>query len=330
MSDLPSHIEVIAKTPGLRFDEVEVVVTLPTFRRPEHVIRTLDTLNAQVTNRCFAVVVIENEAEDREGAKVAAPQFEAGKYTGMLIVESHRGNCNAYNAGWLTAMTYFPNFKYVIVIDDDELADPAWIENMVATAERYNASLVGGPQYPIFEKPGAEKWARHPVFLPHYNKTGPVPIIYSSGNLLIARPVLEAIGYPFMDLKFNFTGGGDSDFINRSRAKGFNIAWCNEGIVRETIPARRLENDWIRARGLRNGVLSTLIEQRQRKNEPFGQVRVFLKSLALLGYSPIKAVRRGFAARFVPVGTYFIHIGLGRVMAHFGYLNEQYRNPDKN
>jgi len=71
MSVLPDHIQVIAKTPKLRFDEVEVVVTLPTFRRPEHVIRTLDTLNAQVTSRRFAVVVIENEAEDREGAKVA-------------------------------------------------------------------------------------------------------------------------------------------------------------------------------------------------------------------------------------------------------------------
>ncbi len=103
-----------------------------------------------------------------------------------------------------------------------------------------------------------------------------------------------------------------------------------EGIVRETVPARRLERDWIRARGLRNGVLSTLIEQRKRKDEPFGQARVFLKSLALLGYSPIKALRRGSAARFAPVGTYYIHIGLGRVMAHFGYEREQYRNPDKN
>ncbi len=330
MSALPDHIAVIAKTPTLNFEEVDIVVTLPTFRRPEHLIRTLDTLNAQKTERRFAVVVIENEAEKKEGAEVAAPQFDAGKYRGMLIVESHRGNCNAYNAGWLTAMTYFPNFKYVIVIDDDELADPMWIENMVSTAERFNASLVGGPQYPIFEKPNSEQWAKHPVFLPHYTKTGIVPIIYSSGNLLIARPVLEAIGYPFMDLKFNFTGGGDSDFLSRSKAKGFQIAWCAEGIVRETIPVRRLENDWIRARGLRNGVLSTLIEQRKRKDEPFGQLRVFLKSLALLGYSPIKALRRGFAAGFAPVGMYFIHIGLGRVMAHFGYLNEQYRNPDKN
>ncbi|MBN9044311.1 MAG: glycosyltransferase [Rhizobiales bacterium] len=330
MAELPDHIEVIAKTPGLRFDEIEVVVTLPTFRRPEHLIRTLDTLNAQITSRRFAVVVIENEAEEKAGAKVAAPLFEAGKYSGMLIVESHRGNCNAYNAGWLMAMTFFPKFKYVIVIDDDELADPAWIENMTATAERFGVSLVGGPQYPIFEKPGSEKWAKHPVFLPHYDRTGPVPVIYSSGNLLIARPVLEAIGYPFMDLKFNFTGGGDSDFISRSMGKGFKVAWCQEGIVRETVPARRLERDWIRARGLRNGVLSTLIEQRKRKDEPFGQARVFLKSLALLGYSPIKALRRGSAARFAPVGTYYIHIGLGRVMAHFGYEREQYRNPDKN
>jgi len=330
MQDLPDHIEVIAKTPSLPYDEIDIVVSLPTFKRPEHLIRTLDTLNAQTTKRKWAVVVIENETDKKEGATVAAPLFEAGKYHGMLIGESHRGNCNAYNAGWLTATKFFPNFKYVIVIDDDELADPDWIENMVATAERYDVSLVGGPQYPIFEKPNAEQWAKHPVFLPHYTKTGPVPIIYSSGNLLIARAVLEAHSYPFMDLKFNFTGGGDSDFLSRSIAKGFKVAWCAEGIVRETIPARRLENDWIRSRGLRNGVLSTLIEQRKRKDEPFGQVRVFLKSLALLAYSPIKAVRRGGAAGFAPVGTYFIHIGLGRVMAHFGYLNEQYRNPDKN
>lgn len=330
MSPLPGHIEVIANTPDLHFEDIEVVVTLPTFRRPEHLLRTLDTLNAQTTGRRFAIVVIENEASEREGVKVAAPLFESGKYPGILIVETQRGNCNAYNAGWLTAMTYFPNFKYIIVIDDDELADPDWIENMVSTAERFNVDLVGGPQHPVFEKPGAEKWARHPVFLPFYTKTGVVPIIYSSGNLLIARPVLEAAEYPFLDVKFNFTGGGDADFISRSKAKGFKIAWCAEGIVRETVPARRLERDWITARGLRNGALSTLVEQRKRRDEPFGQLRVFLKSLALLAYSPIKAVRKGFAAGFFPVGTYFIHIGLGRVMAHFGYLNEQYRNPDKN
>lgn len=53
------------------------------------------------------------------------------------------------------------------------LADPAWIENMVATAERYNASLVGGPNI-RFLKAGFGKMGKASVFLPHYSKTRPV------------------------------------------------------------------------------------------------------------------------------------------------------------
>ena len=46
--------------------------------------------------------------------------------------------------------------------------------------------------------------------------------------------------FPFLDLAFNFMGGGDSDFISRSVVKGFTIAWCAEARVRETVPARRV------------------------------------------------------------------------------------------
>ncbi len=327
---LPNHIQVITQTPHLNFTNVEVVVTLPTFRRPEHLLRTLESLKAQVTERQFAIIVVENEAEEQAGAKVAAPLFAAGTYRGLVIVETQRGNCNAYNAAWLTALGYFPNMKHVLVIDDDELADPSWLENMMAAAERYSVDLVGGPQVPVFDRPGSEAWARHPVFLPTYQRSGPVPTLYSSGNLAVARPVLEAAGFPFLDPMFNFTGGGDSDFISRSVAKGFRTGWCAEAPVHETVPARRLEGDWIRARGLRNGMISTMMERRKRKDQPLGAARVFVKSALLLGFSPVKALYKAVQARWVSVGAYYIHVGLGRVMAHFGYENEQYRNPDKN
>src|SRR5690606_23004568 len=169
---------------------VEVYVgymTLPTYRRTVLILQSLYSLKTQITDRSFTIVVIENEADKREGAQVAAPLFEAGEYSGVVIVEDKPGNCNAYNAGWLTALTYFPNFKYILVIDDDELADRDWIENLVSTAERFDVSLVGGPQLPLFEKPNSDPWAKHPAFKPPYDKTGRVPIIYSSGNLLIAR-----------------------------------------------------------------------------------------------------------------------------------------------
>ncbi|HMF68302.1 MAG TPA: glycosyltransferase family 2 protein, partial [Phyllobacterium sp.] len=254
----------------------------------------------------------------------------SGEYRGLLIVAHDRGNCNAYNAGWLTALKAFPNFSSLLVIDDDEVADPNWLENMCRTRETYGVDFVGGPQLPVFAKPEHAVWSTHPVFSPHHTRTGRVPIIYSSGNLLVGRNVLAAMPFPFLDLAFNFMGGGDSDFISRSVVKGFTIAWCAEAPVYETIPARRVEADWIRARALRNGVISTLIEKRKRAGEPFGAVKTVLKSLALLAVSPLRAAVMVARTGSLSIGAYQVYVGLGRVLAEFGYSNEQYRQPEKN
>ncbi|MFP3339708.1 glycosyltransferase family 2 protein, partial [Micrococcus sp. SIMBA_131] len=88
---------------------------------------------------------------------------------------------------------------------------------LCSTAERFEADVVGGPQVPVFAKPAHERWATHPVFAPPYDETGPVPALFSSGTLLVSRRVLEAMPRPFLDLRFNFMGGGDSDFLSRAR-----------------------------------------------------------------------------------------------------------------
>ncbi|MEO1745386.1 MAG: glycosyltransferase [Pseudomonadota bacterium] len=324
---LADNISLVAQSPGLDKAAVEVAVTIPTFRRPEHLIRTLDTIKAQQTDRNVAIIAMENEAEKREGAAVACPKFDDDTYNGMVVIAHDRGNCNAYNAGWFTAFTQFPNLKFVCVIDDDELAEPQWIEAACSTSETYDAGLVGGPQYPIFEGSPEEKWKSHPVFTPHYAETGPVDVIYSSGNLTIRRDVLEAMPQPFMDLAFNFTGGGDSDFIRRAMVKGFKTAWCNEAVVRETTPEQRVSWDWIQKRSLRNGQLSALIEHRQRAKERFGTAVTLGRTAALIAASPIR-----FAKNYIKTGSFLcslypVHIALGRAASEFGYANEQYRNP---
>jgi glycosyltransferase involved in cell wall biosynthesis len=328
--DLPDNISIVVQSPGLQPEAIDVVVTLPTFKRPDHLLKTLASLRAQVTARRFAIVVMENDADKREGAEAAKGLFGSGEYRGLLIVAHDRGNCNAYNAGWLTALKAFPNFSSLLVIDDDEVADPNWLENMCRTRETYGVDFVGGPQLPVFAKPEHAVWSTHPVFSPHHTRTGRVPIIYSSGNLLVGRNVLAVMPFPFLDLAFNFMGGGDSDFISRSVDKGFTIAWCAEAPVYETIPARRVEADWIRARALRNGVISTLIEKRKRAGEPFGAVKTVLKSLALLAVSPLRAAVMVARTGSLSIGAYQVYVGLGRVLAEFGYSNEQYRQPEKN
>lgn len=325
-----SNVTVVARSPGLRFDEVAIAVTLPTYKRPEQVLATLQSVIGQRTRRPFAVVVMENDAEWHAGADAVAPLFENGTASGVLLIAHDRGNCCAYNAGWSTALAEFPNLRFVLVIDDDEIAGPGWLEAMCATAERLGADILGGPQLPVFHEPGHEHWAEHPVFAPPYRETGIVPALYSSGNLLVARRVLDAMPRPFLDLSFNFTGGGDSDFLSRAAARGFILGWCAEAPVHETVPARRLEPDWIRSRSLREGVLSTWVEKRKRGGSLAARSRVVAKSLALLAASPVRGAIRFARTGSLSIGLYPFYVALGRVLAEFGYANEQYRHAEKN
>ncbi len=332
MIPLPSDasVSIAGRSPGLAAETVEAVVTLPTFKRPKQVLETLASLKAQRTDRRFAVIVMENEAEAREGAGAVLPLFESGEMPGLVIIAHERGNCSAYNAGWQTAVLQFPNFRHLLVIDDDETAEPDWLERMCKAAEALGADIIGGPQVPIFADPGHARWAEHPVFAPPYRETGRVPVLYSSGNLLVGRNVLAAMGPPFLDLRFNFMGGGDSDFLSRSAQKGFVLGWCAEAKVNETVPARRVEAGWIRARSLRNGVISTLVEKKKRAGTPLAGAKVFLKSLALLAASPLRGAIRLARTGSPASGLYPVYVALGRVLAEFGYANEQYRQPEKN
>lgn len=305
------------------------VVTLPTFRRPEQLVQTLISLKKQTFSEPFAVVVMENDADGMEGANAAQTFFDEKTVPGLVVIAHQRGNCHAYNAGWHVTLQTFPNLEAIAVIDDDELASEDWLETLVRAQSRFAADMVGAPQIPVFENKAHERWARHPVFMPAYAVSGQVPILYSSGNVLIGRKVLDAMPEPFLDPAFNFIGGGDADFYSRARTLGFRFAWCAEAPVFEAVPERRTTTAWLTARSQREGAISALIEKRRRPGFQ-GQVRIFAKSLAMLALSPIRAMRLWLKTGSAVIGSYFVHVAIGRLIAEFGQVNEQYRNPENN
>jgi hypothetical protein len=81
---------------------------------------------------------------------------------------------------------------------------------------------------------------------------------------------------------------------------------------------------------LRNGVISTLVEKKRRAGTPLAGAKVLLKSLALLAAAPPRGLARLAATGSLSVGLYPVYVAAGRVMAEFGYANEQYRQPEKN
>jgi glycosyltransferase involved in cell wall biosynthesis len=325
----PESFAVVASSPAPDLATVESVVCVPTFKRPDMLEATLRSLAGQVGGHEFAVVVVENEGVERAGAARAQALLEAGLFKGLVIVEPRQGNCKAYNAAWRCALTRFPALRQVLGIDDDEQAEPGWLDAYLRAASSAPAELFGGSVTPRFEDASRAWLAAHPVFRSHYAVSGPVPMLYSSANYLIRREVLERLGHPFLDEAFDFTGGGDSDFFARARAAGFRFWWVQEAAQRETMPARRSETGWIVARALRNGALSAQIERRAHPGA-FGRLRVLAKSLALLAASVPRGIVLGLRTGSVLIGLYHAQVALGRLQAEFGGAGEQYRKPETN
>ncbi|RYE32619.1 MAG: glycosyltransferase family 2 protein [Hyphomicrobiales bacterium] len=325
----PESFEVVASSAPEMLADVTSVVCVPTFRRPDMLEATLRSLARQQGDHDFAVIVVENEGTERAGATRASSLLASGLFKGFVIVEPRQGNCKAYNAAWRCALTRFPALEQVLGIDDDEEAEPGWLGALVTAARTAPAELFGGPVTAVFTDTSRGWLSAHPVFRSHYDTSGPIPMLYSSANYLIRRSVLERLGFPFLDERFDFTGGGDTDFFTRAKAAGFRFWWVQEAAQRETMPQRRSEFAWINARGLRNGAISAAIERRQNPGTA-GRLRVLAKSLALLAAAVPRGLALGIRSRSALIGLYHGQVAIGRLMSEFGVANEQYRKPEKN
>lgn len=115
-----------------RANPFDAVVCVPTFKRPEHLVQTLASLARQRTGLRFAVVVVDNDGASQAGSAAAEAVFAKGPLQGQCVVEQRQGNCSAINRAFTTALAAYPDTRYFLMIDDDELAQPDWLERMPA------------------------------------------------------------------------------------------------------------------------------------------------------------------------------------------------------
>jgi succinoglycan biosynthesis protein ExoM len=301
-----------------------VWLCVPTFRRPDG----LRKLLAHVERLDYAgkinVVVVDNDAEGRAGA-AAVDEISTGfRLPLTCIVEPHRGQTYAYNRAFLAACRATPAPDYIAVLDDDEYPDPNWLTEMIRVAQHYSTDIVGGPVFPVFEKP--DHWlAKSGFYAPARFSTGPVPIIYGAGSMLIRRSVLACyLDEPFSHA-FAYTGGSDYDFFWRCRIDGRSFAWADKAEVFETTPPARTTVSYLLRRKFRNGTEATRLERKFVRSVT-GAARRWYIGLGLLGVGllslPLAALggRRAIMNSLIRAAR-----GAGRIAGEFDLLYEQYR-----
>ncbi len=126
----------------------------------------------------------------------------------------------------------------VAFIDDDEIPNKNWLATAFFGIRKFENEILVGPVVPDFE--GAEE----PKLIPDFfwerkirSDSSIVKELVGDGNIVYpASLVSEGLRY---SSEFNLTGGQDTDFLIRAKAKGFNIRNLNGLSVDENIPLAR-------------------------------------------------------------------------------------------
>jgi len=215
-----------------------------TFRR-DALDRTLESIARQEAGP-VRVIVADNDETPAAEARIR----DLGRRLGLDLDYRHAPARNisvARNACLDAAGT-----DWLLFIDDDEIAEPGWLEAMAREAWQGEFDVVLGPVDAVYSD-SAPDWMRRGDF--HSTRPvvrqGRIDTGYS-GNALIRLGLVRRLGLRF-DPALGRTGGEDLDFFYRLRDAGGRIGFNPDARALETVPDARASLRWLLVRTFRAG-----------------------------------------------------------------------------
>jgi len=301
----------------------EVTVAIPTFRRPQGLLRLLEALAQLETTASIAVLVADNDAEKHEGADLCAALRDKGyRWPLRAVVVAERGIAAVRNALVENALAD-PGMAFVAMLDDDEWPTPRWLAALLHEQAKTGADALQGSICFAFDgKP--EAWTgsfdgmsdiRH--------ASGPVAMLQGAGNILVSRAALERLAPPWFDPAFALGGGEDSDFFMRLRQAHATFAWSDEALAYSSLPETRATMGWAlkRAYSIGNSDMRVFLKYRPGLAARVGEVAKIAGAFAL---SPLLFAVHAFDAAQRADALRRLWRAAGKCAALFGRRYNEY------
>jgi succinoglycan biosynthesis protein ExoM len=176
------------------------------------------------------IVVVDNSADGS-----ACPWISAHPAFGKALRYVHEpvaGISHARNAGIGAARG-----AYLAFIDDDEVADPDWLQNLYRALQEHGADIGTGPVQPVFENRETLGWNPEPFFYGAREAmpTGGILRAARTGNVMFRVDRCFGDGPPFNPV-LGISGGEDTDLTYRLHLEGRKIIWVADAVVHEFWP----------------------------------------------------------------------------------------------
>jgi succinoglycan biosynthesis protein ExoM len=230
-----------------QIEHVDVCVC--TYRRGS-IVETLRSIGAQrlPEGTLVRVIVVDNDETDSARSVVV----EASQRFGLDCRYIHAPARNisvARNAALDTASS-----TLVAFIDDDEVATPHWLAELLDQRRTTGASIIFGPVQAVYEEGPA--WLRqadlHSI-RPAFRAQGVIDTGYTC-NVLLDRATMtgEMRAWRF-DPGLGRSGGEDTFFFHRLYMLGTRIGFAESALVHEAVPPNRTRLNWLLRRSFRSG-----------------------------------------------------------------------------
>jgi len=149
---------------------------------------------------------------------------------------------------------------WILFLDDDEEADPGWLEAYQKASETMEADVYTGPVRYIFPA-GYAEWLENKGI----SKTSDGYLLKraSTNNVMFSsRLLMNPLTKLEFDTNMAFTGGSDSDFFMRVVHQGGRIVFVKDAVVSEVVLDNRLRLHWRLKRQYRSSANRIYIESK--------------------------------------------------------------------
>jgi succinoglycan biosynthesis protein ExoM len=243
-----------------------ITVIIPTFHRPAGAMAAVRSVFEQIGAPSFEVLLVDNDS-GRSCEPIALHLEREANVPFRYEVEPAAGVANARN----TAVSLAKG-QFIAFLDDDEVAKPNWLKDLMDVQVQTKADVVFGPIEARLPDGAAQPRSYFQLFFSR-SLEGPSRLIdkpYGCGNSLLKRDTVLKGPTPF-NPSTNETGGEDDLLWHDVSAQGGTFAWAKDAWVYEDVPESRASWDYLTKRAFAYGH-NTTSQWFDRADPSYGRV----------------------------------------------------------
>lgn len=211
---------------GLLFEGVSIII--PTYNQREYVLKCVSSIEKH-TPAPYEIIVVDNGSKDG----TAEAMLRKGGMVRVAALEVNRGFAGGVNQGLMMARG-----RHIVVLNNDTLVTPGWLDNMMACLDSDpEIGLVG----PVTNYIGGDQQIDVPYsevqdmwsFAARHNRPDPGKHRVTERLVgfcwLFSRELLERVGY--LDEGYAVGNFEDDDWMIRVKLAGYKLAVAGDAFI---------------------------------------------------------------------------------------------------